>query len=120
MRRAIMLTAVAFATPASAADPYDLACSSKTSNVRYHIDIDQGKWCADECKNVQAIAKVTSEAIFLVKHRVLFTNRPRGEIRISTDTGAWYLFKTYPYRNDPLIINGTCKREPLTKLGANS
>lgn len=116
MRLVLMLTAIAFTTPALAADSYDLACSSKNADVRYHLDLKQGKWCVDECRKVQAIAEVNGDEIFLVKHHVIFTNRPTGEISVNATTGAWRLFKTYPYRADPLVINGVCKREALTVL----
>lgn len=116
MRLVMMMTAVAFATPSLAAESYDMACSSDKINVRYHVDIERGKWCVDECRSVQAIAQINADEVLLVKHRILFTNRPAGEITINAATGSWRLFKTYPYRNDPLVINGTCKREPFTIL----
>ena len=106
----IMLAAM-LASPAMAADQFDLVCKGtvkeavagrpKPTEVRYRIDIDAREWCRDACTETYPIAAVEPGNLVLREH----VPERRGDFRsyqtVDRTSGAWA-----DYFNDFQGLNG--------------
>lgn len=91
--RTIMAVALALsaASPAIAADQFDLVCSAPNASVRYRIDLARGEYCAGECKLIQKIQQVTSGAITLFDEKNNVRDaRAYGTVNRITGDWEWY------------------------------
>ncbi len=62
--RALVLCLALIATPAAAAEQFDLVCKSKAEVTRYRVDLAAREWCWEGCTNgTWRIADVTSSRI---------------------------------------------------------
>jgi hypothetical protein len=98
------------ATPAYAADQFDLVCSDKISTVRYRVDLQRGEWCFGECRDVQKFASVTSGTLTLSERVPTLPGGPRSYNRISRQTGEWRWYNYDPrYPSSVMDRAGTCQ-----------
>lgn len=80
VRAAVIGLALAIAAPAAAQSPdqFDLICvgergthlSKQPATVRYRLDLQARRWCADGCPNALPIHDVTPDLITLIKEGV--------------------------------------------------
>lgn len=111
VRAAALITALLLASPAFAADQFDLVCvvsepaDVKNMTSRYRVDLASGEWCMDKCAGTQKIAGLTSTRI------TFFAGRSLGHY---TDriTGAWV------YASRGRVARGQCTLAPFTGFGA--
>lgn len=62
--RFLALSMALLASPAAAADQFDLVCRSKDETVRYRVDLATKEWCWEQCRfGTWRIADVTSSRI---------------------------------------------------------
>lgn len=116
--RTIILATMLMATPAAAADQFDLVCTAKKEQQRYRIDLGAGEWCSGDCSTVRKIAEVTTGMITLVN---LAPQPPRNETtynRINRQTGAWEWFNEEPGYSSIQDIKGSCSASPFSGFPA--
>lgn len=129
MRSRWLLIGVVVASPALAAEQFDLVCrgqvrwapAGKLQPVerRYRVDLTAGTWCLDACTATEQLASVgQAEIVFKQADRTL----PPGayfEHTVNRTTGAWkntYIqrgaFSTY------WDYSGTCEPAPFSGMPA--
>jgi hypothetical protein len=113
VRTAIIMTALLAATPALAADQFDLICKSKSETIRYRVDLSAGEWCWEKCEGAHKIASITSTRVTFKEEDV-----PSGKSYAYVDrvTGKWWQF--HQDRNSTSSNDGFCEPAPFTGFGA--
>lgn len=103
----------AIASPAAAADTFDLICSGKdgksVEEQRYRIDLARKEYCSGSCEKVEAIAEVTSGMITLWDDKPTL---PAGETaynKINRNTGDWEWYYTSRQSYRVQDIKGVCE-----------
>ena|SRR5579859_8176645 len=105
---------------AAVAMAFDLVCSGTTTDSSvletphketpfhrvYHIDLDNPRWCADECPAINPILSVTQQEIELLGGADDETVFNRETNRIVRFLGP----------GDAIIESGTCKTAPFTQF----
>lgn len=127
MRLLIPLILLA-ASPAAAADQFDLACKgykwtkiggpSQDYSFRARIDLAAEKWCEGECKAALPIFSVTPDELVLTDEGTL-NSRIEMSRRATYDrkTNAFhYLFLQTRPTDDYLETQTVCTTEPFTPL----
>lgn len=115
MRIAILVLGLLAATPAVAADQFDLVCVAKKDSEHYRINLQTGEWCFGSCKRVMKIKEVTEGTITLFDDKPTDAVRTTAYNRIDRRTGQW---EWYNYSPDLSIvamhITGTCEPAPFS------
>ncbi len=122
-RAATLIFALALASPAVAADQFDLSCMTakpKKRSVPFTIKIDlvAGEWCIGKCEIVSKIASVTTSMIVLSET----DNDREGQAGqwVNRLTGEYYFYDRKP--GQALFgwwsQKGTCEPAPFTGFGA--
>lgn len=106
--RALALALCLVATPAMAAEQFDLVCTAKKDTVRYRVDLAKGEWCVGSCATVLKVASVTSGTITLVDREPQFASDDRDLNQIDRTTGEWTDI-SYGGRSSPWERKGVCK-----------
>lgn len=96
------------ASPAIAADQFDLVCTAKKDSERYRVDLAKGEWCFGECKMVQKIASVTTGLIVLAEHEPTDGDKTWSFNRINRFTGEWSWYHSNPRSISVMDISGHC------------
>lgn len=97
------------ATPAVAAEQFDLICKAPRAAERYRIDLARGEWCFGDCNLVQKLAEVTSGTIFLRKQEPTSANGPKSINSVNRSSGAWHRYSFNPrYDRAPAVMDGAC------------
>lgn len=73
MKLVILAAIAAIATPAAAADQFDLVCTGMNKDTslasrkpiakHYRVDLTSGRWCQDNCSATEPIASVAQDKI---------------------------------------------------------
>lgn len=87
MRALLVIVAGLMASPAMAADQFDLLCSFGKTPVRYRIDIPRGEACEGDCTRVWKMGPVTAGEIRLLDTLSSAEEVPQT-ITINRQTGA--------------------------------
>jgi len=111
MRRLWFAIGVLAATPAIAANQFDLICTANKTKVHYRVDLDTGLYCEASCFNTYKISDITPSMIVFERHERAFLGDKEYLQQVRTN-GAWIKFfdsgrgtKT----STPLI--GQCRRD---------
>lgn len=98
------------ATPAVAADQFDLVCTAKKTVVRYRVDLATGEYCDGNCTETRKIAAISSATLTLFDRRPAYRGDWEGKTEVNRTTGSWsvnsYSPKTQPF---PFQQNGLCE-----------
>lgn len=87
--RSLLLVFGLLATPAVAAEQFDLVCTAKHDKARYRVDLARGEWCQDACKETSQIARVTPATIVLYQKDRAFERDDTALKSIDRVTGEW-------------------------------
>lgn len=110
----------AMATPAVAADRFDLVCTAGKERQRYRIDLAAGEYCFGMCERVMKIAQVTSGMI------TLYDDQPAPPLNITAYnqinrlTGEWRWYEHDPRYTSLQDLRGMCAPAEFTGLGTSS
>lgn len=115
MRIVALAVVLGVASPAVAADQFDLICSGPKASERYRVDLAKNEWCFGKCDLVQKIASVTSGLLSLHDHTPAFANDSRYYLRINRVTGEWSWYNYDPKYKSVMDIKGKC--EPVAFSG---
>lgn len=107
--RALTLALCLVATPALAAEQFDLLCRGDDEPWHYRIDLAKSEWCADKCKTVHKIASITSGTIVLQSKEPQFKGGDRVINSINRATGEWYFHRSLPGVGFNKAVTGTCE-----------
>jgi len=77
------------ATPAVAADQFDLVCTAKKSGTRYRIDLTRGEWCEGDGTVVKKVAEATTGMLFLARHEPSGVRDKTVRLWVNRNTGEW-------------------------------
>lgn len=115
--RAFVLALCLVATPAAAADQFDLVCTAPDTSERYRIDLPRGEWCFGKCERVMKLAEVTSGMITLIDEKPTQPSNVTAYNRINRATGAWEWYNYSPRLSSHIMdIKGHCEAAPFTGL----
>lgn len=119
--KALILLSLAVASPAMAADQFDLVCTGfrqgvplghKTpETVRYRVDLAAKTWCKEDCSTVLSLASVDAG-------RISFQSASRGVQGydqyhfVSRTTGEWLNYMSNPFHNE----EGHCEAAPFSGM----
>jgi hypothetical protein len=116
MRKWVAVALMLAATPAWAADRFDLVCTAGKTPVHYRVDLAAGEWCAGDCSVVNKIAAVTSGMLTLQDEKAIRRSDWENTTTVNRITGEWY---SYSYNASlgglPFQRSGRC--EPTTYSG---
>jgi hypothetical protein len=102
------------ATPAVAADQFDLVCTAKKDVTRYRVDLNRGEWFLEKCRGVVKIAEVTAGTLTLLDEKAAKSGDVEHHIIINRSTGDWY--SSFSVGDlAPSVERGTC--EPASFSG---
>lgn len=88
--RALVLALGLIATPAMAADQFDLVCKFGSSTVRYRVDLIRGEACQAECSRIWRMGPISDGELRLLDldssdpsevPQTITVNRQTGELR---------------------------------------
>lgn len=113
MRVWLAIVAGLMATPALAADQFDLVCERGKSTVRYRVDLAKGEACSDSCDRVWKMGPATSGELKLVDRRPAYRGDLEEVATVNRATGEYRYFMSMAGRSDS--NTGTC--EPATFSG---
>lgn len=108
MRKMVLLLAL-IATPAAAADQFDLVCKGGKETMHYRIDLTSGEYCADKCERILKVQEATAGMITLSETRSALSAAPIGYNQINRLTGEWRWFFQGGQN-----ITGKCERAPFS------
>lgn len=117
--RWIVALAMVVATPAAAADQFDLVCTGDDEPWHYRIDLTKGEWCADDCKTTFALASVTSATLTIKEQQPKFRGDDRIVNSVNRVTGEWYFYRDLPKIGFSKVVKGECKPAPFSGFGAD-
>lgn len=118
MRWVILAIGLVAAVPASAADQFDLVCTSKKTVTRYRVDLAKMEWCHEDCRGVVKIAEVTSSVLTLLDNQPKFENDGSHSIIINRQTGDWLNSISEPRSSYFSSVKGTCTVAPFSGFPA--
>lgn len=128
--RYIVLPLLLLASPAVAADQFDLACqgtkwtkrgaAGEAYSFRARVDVAAKKWCEGDCKTVQNLVSATDDKIVFTDEGTLNTRMEAArEVTLDRKKGA-FIHNFAQIRPDEqiLYIAATCKTEGFTPFPA--
>jgi len=110
--RLLFLAAAFAATPAMAADKFDLLCAFGKTEIRYRVDIAGGEACEGACTRRWKLGAVTSGELTLLDTIVNSPSEVPQTIVINRQTGALRHWIGGPGR--PLIEDAICEAAPFS------
>lgn len=114
--RALVLALTLVATPAAAADQFDLVCTGDDEPWHYRVDLAKGEWCAGKCETVFRLASVTSGTIVLRSEKPEFRGGDAVENSINRASGEWYYYRSLPKIGFSKTVKGKCELAPFTPM----
>ena len=120
MRTVTVVLGLLAATPAVAADQFDLVCSAKTETQHYRLDLVKNEWCFGKCENVQKISSVTSGMITLADHQPAFRGDYTAYNQINRISGEWRWHSYNPRYTSTMDITGSCISAPFSGIASSS
>jgi len=104
------------ATPAVAADQFDLVCTAKNNVVHYRVDLGRSEWCQGDCSVIRKLASVTTGMLVLADEKPVNPNQYRESITINRNDGSWFSMGYFPRSTRmPVEDKGSC--EPASFSG---
>lgn len=95
--KSIVLAAIAVvASPAMAADQFDLVCTAKQESTRFRVDLQRKEFCFDTCERVMPIAEITSGMLTFRKTDPSPPDNARSYNRVNRSTGEWEWYSYTP------------------------
>ncbi|WCT75039.1 hypothetical protein PQ455_07440 [Sphingomonas naphthae] len=117
--RAIIMAIGLLATPALAADQFDLICTAKKTTVRYRVDLARGEWCDGDCKVTRKITAVTTGFLTLVDENPTSEHAYRESTTVNRVDGSWYTMSYFTWSSRvPSATKGTCEPTAFTGFPA--
>lgn len=116
MRWILGIALLGLATPAMAADQFDLVCNGGDVSFHYRVDLAKGEWCFGSCETVFKIPEVTSGTLTLMDKE---PSGPRGDTiknRINRATGEWYFYRSQPSIGFYKTVEGKCELAPFSGM----
>lgn len=111
MRRLWFAIGVLAATPAVAANQFDLICTANKAKVHYRVDLDTGLYCEGSCFNTYKISDITPSMIVFERHERAFAGDKEYLQQVRTN-GAWIkYFDSGSGAKMPISLTGQCRRE---------
>jgi len=129
MRRPLALLLLV-ATPAFAADQFDMACQgtklttragpAEPATVRVHVDLAARQWCLDACGRVQPIQDVSDAAITFKDDTTLNTREESTtEVTVDRRTNRFHQLLIFERpQTSYLKLEATCTIEAFTPFPA--
>jgi hypothetical protein len=118
MRSVLLSSFLLVATPAAAADQFDLICTAKKESQHYRVDLAKSEYCFGDCRQVMPIATITSGLIKFYDDEPKFPGDATKYNIVNRLTGEWQWYNYSP-RLGPgaMDIKGTCEPAPFSGLG---
>jgi len=114
MRMPWFAIGVLAATPAIAANQFDLICTANKTKVHYRVDLDTGLYCEGSCFNTSKISDITPGTIVFERHERAFAGDKEYLQQVRTN-GAWIkYFDSGSGAKMPIWLTGQCRRELFT------
>jgi hypothetical protein len=114
--RALVLALTMIATPAAAADQFDLVCEGKVGalsfSARYRVNLATREWCEDSCERTRGISAVTARTIVLYNKLKASDLDSEARISINRETGEWSDYYSSPDQGWDEI--GKCEVAPFS------
>lgn len=120
MRTIWMMLAASVASPAVAADQFDLICKGRTKRdaAHFRIDLKQGEWCREDCRGTFKIASVTEGRLTLEDSKPAFRGDAERSIWINRISGE-YAESGVAYKGAmPDSSGGTCEASEFSGFPA--
>lgn len=114
--RALALALSLIATPAIAAEQFDLVCTGDKDTMRYRIDLAAGEYCFNDCGRVMKIAEVTSGMLTLHRDKPTLTEPATAYATINRSTGEWRWYSYDPRYSHIMDIQGKCEMAPYSGM----
>ncbi|QEH80827.1 hypothetical protein EIK56_22950 [Sphingomonas sp. C8-2] len=95
MKGIILAAIAAIASPAAAADQFDLVCTGKKPQ-HFRVDLGQGVWCREECKNTLPIASISQTMIVFVDQQPKLRGDPIHNLYVDRETGKLHEYSWFP------------------------
>ncbi len=116
----IALLIACMASPAIAAEQFDLICTSKSEREHYRVDLDRSEWCAGDCSQVMKFQSVTSGMLTMHDHIPTFPRDSRYSLTVNRVTGEWLWYNFNPVYRSTQDIKGTCTAAPFSGINAGA
>lgn len=111
MRRLWFAIGLLAATPAIAANQFDLICTANKTKVHYRVDLDTGLYCEGSCSDAYRISDITPDMIVFERHQRAFAGDKEYLQQVRTN-GAWIkYFDPGRGMKDFTSLTGQCRRE---------
>jgi hypothetical protein len=111
MRRLWFAIGVLAATPAIAANQFDLICTANKTKVHYRVDLDTGLYCEAGCYDAYKISDITPNMIVFERHARTSAGDKEYLQQVRTN-GAWIKYFDSGSGAKPSIsLTGQCRRE---------
>lgn len=112
MRRILVIVAGLVATPALAADQFDLVCKRETSTIRYRVDLAKNEACADTCDRVWKMGQATTGELRLIDRQPAYRGDLEERASVNRSTGEYRYHISMSGRAD--ADSGTCEQAPFS------
>lgn len=119
MRAWVIMAVATIATPAIAAEQFDLACRSNDgkTEMRCRVDLDAGEYCFRTCDRILKIQESTSGMITFREEERRAPSYYHAYTRVNRLTGGWEWYNLdarYPGAQD---VKGLCERRDFSGFG---
>lgn len=114
--RSFIIVLGLLATPAVAADQFDLQCQSQVSNVRYRVDIARNEACSNKCESVWRMGESTSGELKLIDRAPAYRGDLEERSTVSRVTGDWHYVVSLDGKTD--TFKGHCEPAPFSEFPA--
>lgn len=114
MHRLWLAIGVLTATPATAANQFDLICTANKTKVHYRVDLDTRLYCEGSCSDAYKISDITPGLIVFERHERAFAGDKEYLQQVRTN-GAWIkYFDAGSGGKMPVSLTGQCRREAFS------
>jgi hypothetical protein len=111
MRMLLLAIGVLAATPAIAADQFDLVCTADKTKVRYRVDLGTQMYCEARCSRIAKIFDTTPSMIVFERHERAFAGGKDILDQVNRTTGTWTkFFDSGSGANTHISLTGQCRR----------
>ena len=100
------------ATPAMAADEFDLICSGSMATVRYRVDLTKGEACSGACERTWKMGAATSSELYVIDRRPEYRGDLEEQMVVNRATGKWAYFMSMNGKPDSGA--GQCELAPFS------
>ncbi len=118
LRQFLLALWLLIASPAMAAEQFDLICKGDDEVWRYRIDLARGEWCARECDVTLKIVSTTASTIVLQQQEPQFRGGDSFRNMINRATGEWYFYRSLPSIDFSKTVDGKCVPAPFSGFPA--